>query len=242
MLSQLFLAAFEKSGGIPPPLPAAARAATNPMANALFSGMKSAPKTNVMSSLVSGAAKSPMMSKLVKGAHLQGTVLDAFVDELGKIASDLTEAARAQIAKKNFALSKNQSSTGKPAYPIHDREHARAALGMVGMHGTSAQKAEVRKDVARQYPDMLKKKAASLASRVGAGLRSERGGHGAELAGLGMLAALPADHMQAKLRAGRGGDWQRKSLLGGEAGHAIGDIAGLGTLAAPSALHLLGKH
>ncbi len=169
-------------------------------------------------------------------------VIGAFVDELTKISDDLTAAARARISKKNFALTGNQSSTGKPAYPIEDRAHARAALGLVGMHGTPEQKTEVRKDVARKYPGMTAEKAAGVMSRIGSALRSEGGLHGAELAGLGMLGALPADQIQARLRAPKGEDWQKKSLLGGETGHAVGDLVGLGTLAAPSALHFLGKH
>ena len=69
-----------------------------------------------------------------------------------KLAKDLTEEARQHIKPKNFAISAKQSDTGKPAYPIHDPKHARIALGLVGMHGTPAEKAEVRKDVAKKYP------------------------------------------------------------------------------------------
>lgn len=58
--------------------------------------------------------------------------------------------------------------------------------------------------------------------------------HPLDVAGLGVLAALPADTLQAHLRSKDHEDWQKKSLLGGEVGHAVGDIAGLGILAAPS--------
>lgn len=58
--------------------------------------------------------------------------------------------------------------------------------------------------------------------------------HPLDVAGLGVLAALPADTLQAHVRSKDHEDWQKKSLLGGEVGHAIGDIAGLGILAAPS--------
>jgi hypothetical protein len=88
----------------------------------------------------------------------------SFIDELTKISTDLTEAARAKIKSKNFALTPSQSSTGAKAYPIHDRAHARAALGMVGMHGTPEQKAEVRKDVAKKYPGMIKEKNSMFAA------------------------------------------------------------------------------
>jgi hypothetical protein len=88
------------------------------------------------------------------------------LDQLEKIAIDLTAAGRAQIAKKNFALTNKQSTTGKPAYPIHDAAHARAALRLVGMHGSEQQKAEVRKDVARKYPGMVREKVAGIVGNI----------------------------------------------------------------------------
>lgn len=73
---------------------------------------------------------------------------------LGKVAAELTEAARDEIAPKNFALSAKQSDTGKPAYPIEDKAHAANALARVKQHGDSAEKAEVYKDVARKFPEL----------------------------------------------------------------------------------------
>lgn len=73
-----------------------------------------------------------------------------------KIAA-LTPEGRAQVAPKNFALNADQSSTGKRSYPIHDEQHARAALGFVGMHGSPEEKAEVYKDVAKKYPGLAAK-------------------------------------------------------------------------------------
>lgn len=274
----------------------------------------------------------------------------AMAEELLKSAAELTDASRGQVAKKNFALTSKQSTTGKPAYPIHDEQHARSALGFVSMHGTPEQKAEVRKDIERKYPHLIKKTAAltgmreelfkiasagllakeavsprwvrthagagawqhmlkdlrspsaldrtmlpgrhslrerveqskalseslpagrgslkrqqvvdaaeaaisraeerskekfgaaGLVGRISGALKGEKGTHIAEIAGLGTLAALPADTLQAKLRSRKGEDWEHKSLLGGERGHAIGDIAGLGVLAAPSIAHLAGRH
>lgn len=78
----------------------------------------------------------------------------AFRDELTKIANELTPEARSHIAPKNFALSSKQSKTGKPAYPIEDKAHAKSALGLVGMHGSAKEKAEVYKDVARKFPEL----------------------------------------------------------------------------------------
>lgn len=79
------------------------------------------------------------------------------------------------------------------------------------------------------------------AGTLGEILRSEAAAHPVEVAGLGMLAALPIDQLQAHLRSAKGEDWQKKSLLGGETGHAVGDVAGLGVLAAPSIAHMLHK-
>lgn len=85
------------------------------------------------------------------------TVQEAFENELWKIAADLTSVQRADIPKKNFALTSKQSTTGKPAYPIHDLPHARLALAFVKMHGTDQQKGEVYKDVARKYPELAQR-------------------------------------------------------------------------------------
>lgn len=176
-------------------------------------------------------------------AHLQAMKL-----ELQKIAEDLTPEARAQIAKKNFALTSKQSDTGKPAYPIHDEQHARTALGMVGMHGTPEQKSEVYKDIVRKYPEMAAKskaiqkwqesKTATVADSnvlksIARHLHNNEDAY--ELAGLGTLGAIGLDRLQAHARAGRGADEhaiEKKQLLG-ESGHAALDTAGLGVLAAP---------
>ncbi len=73
-----------------------------------------------------------------------------------KQAAELTEAARDKIAPKNFALSAKQSDTGKPAYPIEDHRHAANALSRVDQFGSSKEKSEVYKDVARKYPDLAR--------------------------------------------------------------------------------------
>ena len=88
----------------------------------------------------------------------------AFEDELTKIAAakeakELTPEARSHVAKKNFAVSSKASNTGKPAYPIPDKAHARSALGFAAMHGDKKDISEVRKDVARKFPGMVKKEA-----------------------------------------------------------------------------------
>lgn len=186
--------------------------------------------------------------------------LRALSDEYLKIAAELNAKSRSEIAPKNFALTSSQSSTGKKAYPIEDEAHARAAVGFVGMHGSSEQKSEVYKDVARRYPHLAsqssvpalhglaEKKAFSMGT-VGKGLRSV-GEHlhkhedAYELGGLGVLGAIGGDRLQAHARAGAGASnhaIEKKQMLG-ETGHAAVDTAGLGMLAAPLAAKKLLGH
>ena len=112
------------------------------------------------------AAVGAMLGSLLGGSHGQSDVdlgraherlwnaeqkyasprisLYSFFDELkqipsggfGKIAKELTEAARGKIKAKNFALTPGQSSTGEKAYPIQDRAHASNALSRVAQHGS----------------------------------------------------------------------------------------------------------
>ena len=53
-----------------------------------------------------------------------------------------------------------------------------------------------------------------------------------EVAGLGILAAPSLDNIQAKLRAGKGGDVESKRLIKSKYHDAV-ELGGLGTLAAP---------
>lgn len=86
----------------------------------------------------------------------------SFFDELNrlwfdKVAAELTEAARKELPKKDFAVPATKSNTGEKAYPIPDRQHARSALGFAKMHGDSSDYARVRAKVEAKFPDMLKK-------------------------------------------------------------------------------------
>ncbi len=176
-----------------------------------------------------------------------------------KTAAELTPEGRSEVAKKNFALTPTQSSTGQRAYPIEDEPHARAALGFVGMHGSESQRHEVYKDIARKYPHLaakssipalkgmvqdktgMAKRAAGILQR----LASDAGTHKAELAGLGILAAPAADHLQARIRsglAGEGAHGAEKRQFMGETGHALTELGGLGVLAGPSIAHLAIPH
>jgi hypothetical protein len=58
----------------------------------------------------------------------------------------LKAAQRDKLGKGEFAIPE------KRAYPIHDENHARAALSMVAKHGSPEEKARVRAAVKRRYP------------------------------------------------------------------------------------------
>lgn len=67
----------------------------------------------------------------------------------------LTAAQRRRLPKSTFAVPGKAPKSG--SYPIPDRKHARAALSLVSQHGTSAEKAAVRRKVKAKYPSMGKK-------------------------------------------------------------------------------------
>jgi len=86
----------------------------------------------------------------------------SFFDELNhiwfdKVAADLSQAARADLPKKDFAVPASKSNTGERAYPIPDRQHARSALGFAKLHGDASDYERVRAKVEAKFPDMLKK-------------------------------------------------------------------------------------
>jgi hypothetical protein len=62
----------------------------------------------------------------------------------------LSTTARKALPDSAFALSGRR-------YPIHDPEHAQAALARVSEFGTPAEQQAVRSKVHARYPDMGKK-------------------------------------------------------------------------------------
>lgn len=64
------------------------------------------------------------------------------------MAKKLTAKGRRRIKTSNFALK------SKRKYPIHTIAHARNALARVSQHGTSSEKATVRRAVKRKYPSI----------------------------------------------------------------------------------------
>lgn len=181
-----------------------------------------------------------------------------FKDALEKMSVDLSEAQRAEIAPKNFALSAKQSDTGKPAYPIEDKAHAANALARVKQFGNAKEKSEVYKDVAKKYPELAAKSSVpslkKRASAIGAlGSRLKDSGsstlhamgehlktHGDkyDLAGLGILAAPSA----ANLLGARKEHKQGRPVDKKELWHSAAELGGLGVLAAPVAAHVIAGH
>lgn len=73
------------------------------------------------------------------------------------MARKLTAKARQALPKSDFALpgkGEGPEGAGAGSYPIPDASHARNALARVSQHGTSEEKAAVRRKVASKFPDI----------------------------------------------------------------------------------------
>ena len=171
------------------------------------------------------------------------------------LAADMTAAQRSEIPKKDFALTGKQSTTKKPAYPIHDEKHARLALAFVKMHGSPGQQGEVYKDVARKYPHLAQAssiselkahvKSASAADSMGKAIgkgnaigRHLMKHHDAyDVGGLGILGAFPAyEAAQEASKASKGKKVDKSNVA-----RSGLELAGLGTLAAPTIANMLSR-
>ena len=67
----------------------------------------------------------------------------------------LTTGERQKMPKSEFALpgkGAGPKGAGSGSYPIPDASHARNALARVSQHGTTAEKATVRRKVHEKYP------------------------------------------------------------------------------------------
>ena len=69
---------------------------------------------------------------------------------LGKVAEELSAAARKHIKDKNFALPDKR-------YPIEDKAHARNALARAAQHASPDEKAQIKDKVHKKYPGIGKK-------------------------------------------------------------------------------------
>jgi hypothetical protein len=63
--------------------------------------------------------------------------------------SKLTTEQRRDLPEEVFALPNRR-------YPIHDKKHAQLALAMVSRFGSAKEKAKVRSEVYKKYPEMEK--------------------------------------------------------------------------------------
>lgn len=63
-------------------------------------------------------------------------------------SNKMTAAKRKRLSPKSFGLPK------KRKYPLDTKRRARNALSRVSQHGTSAEKARVRRAVKRKYPSI----------------------------------------------------------------------------------------
>lgn len=80
----------------------------------------------------------------------------------------LTAAKRQALPKSDFALpgkGEGPKGAGSGSYPIPDASHARNALARVSQHGTSAEKAEVKRKVHEKFPGIGQSKAHRLYGR-----------------------------------------------------------------------------
>ena len=67
----------------------------------------------------------------------------------------LTTKGRDKLSKGQFALpgrGKGPEGKGAGSYPIPNASHARNALARVSQHGTPAEKATVKRAVAKKFP------------------------------------------------------------------------------------------
>lgn len=132
-----------------------------------------------------------------------------------KTAAELTPEARDDLPGKDFAVKAKKSNTGKEAYPIPDRQHARSALGFAKMHGDSADLSAVRAKIKAKYPDMLK---AAGSSTVKLSSSFDR------KAALEALVGEAGPALGATLGAGVAGGLGKNPLSGAAMGYGVGSI------------------
>jgi hypothetical protein len=159
-----------------------------------------------------------------------------FQDELEKISSELTPEGRSHVAPKNFAVSSKESNTGKPAYPIPDKAHARSALGFAAMHGDKKDVSEVRKDVEKKFPGMVQKKEGAAttedATQPTMGQKLLAGALGGPGGYFGLQKGAPhGEALGGAVRGSLGAGWG--GMIGGglgqALGHAVGPADGIGS-------------
>lgn len=203
-----------------------------------------------------GAVPVPHAKYVPVGHNEKKASLAVFLE---KRAAELSDAARENIPASEFAVSKRLAKKSgdevrageEGKYPIPDRAHARNALARVAQHGTPAEVAAVKAKVKKAFPDIDVdgEKKASLFDAIAARKENEKWAaaaklaenenfsHGAELAGLGILAVPAAASVIGKKFKMPGLHRFGES----DAVKHSTELAGLGTLAAPSVSHFLKK-
>lgn len=91
-----------------------------------------------------------------RGGRAEGGPADDCPPERAR-GGKLTAHDRQSLPKGDFALpgkGEGPKGAGSGSYPIPDTSHARNALARVSQHGSSAEKAEVRRKVHAKYPDI----------------------------------------------------------------------------------------
>jgi len=236
-----------RPGGLkPPPLPpmklgAVGTNAILPGATAASKmlGAKSLPRPTTLPAMFKETPIYPWERKFIpKDVTHASMTSNTVPPQRLKVAAELTSAAREDLPKKDFAVPASKSNTGEKAYPIPDKQHARSALGFAKMHGDTADYHRVLEKVKAKYPDMIKDKTAGAASAVGemigrntpVGKHLLRNAPKYDLGGLGIMSLAPVETFVHEARQKSKGERPDNRELT----HAGLELAGLGTLAAPT--------
>lgn len=62
--------------------------------------------------------------------------------------------AKLNAKQRNALPASDFAEPGKRKYPVEDKNHAKNALARVSQHGTPAEKAQVRRKVAKAFPGL----------------------------------------------------------------------------------------
>lgn len=88
---------------------------------------------------------------------LKPAAKDEYTSNARARGGKLTAAKRQSMSKSEFALpgkGDGPKGAGSGSYPIPDKSHARNALARVSQHGSTEQKAAVRRKVHEKFPEI----------------------------------------------------------------------------------------
>jgi len=115
---------------------------------ATFDECVAAQKRKGKSEKSAGAICGEIEKRTKKKNEIEDRIFNTQYEMVNEILAKLTTKKRKNLPKSAFAIPE------KRAYPIHDRAHAANALARVTQHGTSEEKAIVRRKVCARYPDL----------------------------------------------------------------------------------------